>query len=153
LIKDKVEQDLLLVGSDGSIKKKTEALIAGLNLGNRVKIVSGIINEDLPAVYSKASVFVFPSLYEGFGAPVLEALFLKVPVIASKGGAIEEAGGKNSMYIDPNSSSEIAEAILKVLGNESLKKQMIDTGYTHAQGMTDKIFAQKTMQVYHKALR
>jgi glycosyltransferase involved in cell wall biosynthesis len=153
LIKDKVEEDLLLVGSDGSIKKKIEALIAENNLGNRVKIVSGISNDDLPAVYSKASVFVFPSLYEGFGAPVLEALFSKVPVVASKGGAVEEAGGKGSIYIDPNSAEEIANALLKVLSNESVKKQMVDTGRAHAQGMTDKIFAQKTMQVYRKILR
>ena len=148
IIKDKVEEDLVLVGSDGSIRKEVEKFIAENKLGNRVKIVSGIANEDLPAIYQKASAFVFPSLYEGFGAPVLEALFSKVPVIASKGGAIEEAGGSDSLYVNPTDAEEIATVILKVLNQQALRDTMIEKGYLHAQSMTDKVFAQKTMQVY-----
>jgi len=152
LIKDKIEEDLVLVGSDGSIKKEVEALIASKNLGARVKIISGVANEDMPAVYSKASLFVFPSLYEGFGAPVLEALFSRVPVVASKGGAIEEAGGAGSLFVDPADINELAGAMLKVLSTDGLKKQMSEAGYLHAQTMTDKVFAKKVMKVYKEVM-
>lgn len=150
LIKDRVEEDLVLVGSSGMMKKEIEALVYRTKLAGRVKILSTVSNEDLPAVYQGANVFVFPSLYEGFGAPVLEALFSKVPVIATKGGAIEEAGGKDSVYINPNSAEEIADALLRVINKDDLKKRMIDIGYAHAQTMTDKIFAEKTMRVYQE---
>ena len=153
LIKDKIEEDLVLVGSDGSIKQEVEDLIALKNLGNRVKIVSGIANEDMPSLYSKANLFVFPSLFEGFGAPVLEALFSKVPVVASKGGAIEEAGGTGSLFIDPTNVNELADAILNVLTNDALKHKMAKAGYIHAQTMTDKIFAEKAMHVYRQLLK
>ncbi len=152
LIKEKVAEDLVLIGSGGSIKKEVETFIAENKLRNRVKIIPDVTNEDLPAIYQKASLFVFPSLYEGFGAPVLEALFSKVPVVASKSGAIEEAGGKSSLFIDPTSASEIAAAMLKVLGDSESTKEMIEEGYAHAQNMTDKVFAQKVMGVYKSVL-
>lgn len=153
LIKNKVEEDLVLVGGVGTTRNEIEALIAQKNLTQRVKIISGISNHELPAVYTTARAFVFPSLFEGFGAPVLEAVFSKVPVIATKGGAIEEAGGKNSLYINPTNAEEIADALLKVLTNETLRSQMQTSGYAHAQTMSDKVFAEKTMRVYEKVRR
>lgn len=153
LIKNKVEEDLVLVGGVGTTRNEIEALIAKKNLTQRVKIISGISNDELPAVYTTARAFVFPSLFEGFGAPVLEAVFSKVPVIATKGGAIEEAGGKNSLYVNPTNAEEIADALLKVLTNETLRSQMQTSGYAHAQTMSDKVFAEKTMRVYEKVRR
>lgn len=153
LIKNKVEEDLLLVGGAGNRKAEIEALIANKNLQSRVKIFSNVSNQDLLAIYNAASAFVFPSLYEGFGMPIVEALFSKVPVIATKGGCFEEAGGKNSLYTNPSSTEEIANAILKVLGDETLKRKMIETGYAHAQTMAEKIIAEKTMGVYRTLLK
>jgi glycosyltransferase involved in cell wall biosynthesis len=153
LIKDKVEENFVLIGEAGNMKEKIEVFIEKKKLNKRVKILSNVLSEDLPSVYRSASLFVFPSLYEGFGAPVLEALFSKVPVVATKGGAIEEAGGKNSLYVNPQSAEEIAEAMLKVLKNESLKTQMRENGFAHAQTMTDKVFAAKTMNVYREVLK
>lgn len=147
-IKNKVEEDLVLVGSSGSIRKNVQQLIVSKSLQQRVHIISNISNEDLPSVYCSASVFVFPSLFEGFGAPVLEALFSKTPVIATKGGAIEEAAGKNSLFVHPLSAEDIAEKILLVLKNETLRNKMATEGYAYAQTMTDKVFAEKTMRIY-----
>lgn len=152
LVKNKIEEDLVLVANSGTTLEEIEALIEKKKLSPRVKIISNVSNEDLPSIYRAASLFVFPSLYEGFGAPVLEALFSKVPVIATKGGAIEEAGGKNSLYVNPNSAEEIADTILKVLNDEKLKGQMIEKGFAHAQTMTDSVFAEKTMKVYREVL-
>jgi len=148
LIKDKVEEDFVLVGGSGNMQSEIERLIAEKNLQERVKILSNVSNEDLPTIYRGASVFVFPSLYEGFGMPIVEALFSKMPVITTKGGCFEEAGGKDSLYINPNSAEEIANAILKVVNDEKLKAQMIENGFAHAQTMTGKIIAEKTMNVY-----
>lgn len=152
IIKDRVEESLVLLGSYGSTMPDIESLIATKKLGDRVKIITGVPNHHLPFIYQRASLFVFPSLFEGFGAPVLEALFSGVPVIASKGGAIEEAAGVGSKVIDPANAQEMADAMLKVLTNAALKKQMIEAGLKHAQTMTDKVFAQKTMQVYKEVL-
>ena len=153
LIKNKVEEDLVLVGTGGNTRSEIEALIRKKNLQTRVKIISSVSNEELPAIYRAASVFVFPSLYEGFGMPIVEALFSKVPVVATKGGCFEEAGGKDSLYVNPNSAEEIADSILKVLCDEQLKTRMVENGYAHAQTMTGKIIAEKTMSVYKNLIQ
>jgi glycosyltransferase involved in cell wall biosynthesis len=148
LIKSKVEEDLVLVGDAGGEQKNIEALINKKGLNQRVTILTGISNEDLPSVYASASAFVFPSLFEGFGMPIVEALFSKVPVVATKGGCFEEAGGRNSLYVNSESPEEIAEAILKAISDTDLRNKMIEAGYGHAQTMSDTIIAKKTMQVY-----
>ena len=153
LIKDKVEENLVLIGNAGLAKEKMEFYLQKQNLQQRVKIITGVSNHDLPSIYKSASLFVFPSLYEGFGMPIVEALFSKVPVIATKGGCFEEAGGKNSVYINPNSPVEIADGILKVLNNTNLKTQMIETGLAHAQTMSAETIAEKTMKVYNEVAR
>lgn len=147
-IRFQVQEDLVLVGNIGTQKQQIEQLITSKNLSDRVHIISNVSNEDLPAVYRNASVFVFPSLFEGFGAPVLEALFSRVPGIATRGNAIEEAAGKSSLLVNPLSVEEIANALLQILSNETLRNKMIEEGYKHAQTMTDTVFAQKTMRVY-----
>ncbi len=148
LLKNNIEEDLVLIGSGGNKQNEIEELVQKKKLQKRVKILTNVLNKDLPAIYRSASVFVFPSLFEGFGAPVLEALFSNLPVIATKGGAIAEAGGKDSLYINPNSEEEIADAMLKVLSNENLKTKMVESGFAHAQTITDKVFAEKTMKAY-----
>lgn len=149
LIKTQVQENLVLVGGAGNMRAEIEALIIKKGLQNRVHIIANVSNADLPDVYSAASAFVFPSLYEGFGMPIAEALLSGVPVIATSGGCFEEAGGKNSLYINPHSPDEIGAALLKVLGNSSFKHEMIESGFSHAQTMSAKIMAQKTMAVYN----
>lgn len=148
LIKTQVQENLVLVGGAGNTRAEIETWIIKKGLQNRVHIISNVSNADLPAVYGAASVFVFPSLYEGFGMPVVEALLCNVPAIATKGGCFEEAGGPASLYIDTSSAEEISVAILKVLSDEKLKTQMINAGFVHAQTMNAESIAQKTMAVY-----
>lgn len=151
-IKGQVAHDLVLVGGTGGQLPEIKKLIAVKELTDRVHIITGISNDDLPAVYQSASLFVFPSLFEGFGAPVLEALFSGTPVIASDRGAIAEAAGKGSILVDPESVEDIAAKILSMLGNTELQKQMVSEGLLHAQTMTDTIFAAKTMGVYKSVI-
>ena len=147
-VKDKIAEDLVLVGSSGNILPEVRKILVKKNLESRVHIITDVNNDDLPAIYQSASVFVFPSLFEGFGMPVLEALFSGTPVIVSRGGAIEEAAGRDALFIDPDSAEDIAHRMLQVLEDEALRKRMADAGYLHAQTMTDKVFAAKTMEIY-----
>ena len=151
-IKDQIAEDLVLVGNSGNYLSAIEKTIVGKKLENRVHIIRDISNVDLPAVYQSASVFVFPSLLEGFGMPVLEALFSGTPVIASRGGAIEEAAGRDSVFIDPHSIEDMADKILSTLSDEAKQKNMIESGRLHAQTMTDTTFAAKTMDVFKNTL-
>jgi glycosyltransferase involved in cell wall biosynthesis len=151
-IKDKIEEDLVLIGSSGTILSDIRRILSEKKLEDRVHINTVVSNDDLPVIYQSAGVFVFPSLFEGFGAPVLEALFSRTPVIASRGGAIEEAAGRDALFIDPNNAEDIAHKILLVLKDETLRKRMTDAGYLHAQTMTDRVFAEKTMEVYKSIL-
>ena len=80
-----------------------------------------------------ASIMIYPSIFEGFGIPILEALYSKIPVITSQGSCFPEAGGPNSIYIDPNNEQQLKESILKIENNTNLRQEMILKGYSHAQ--------------------
>lgn len=152
LVKDETDADLVLVGNGGFMVDSIKQLVAELNLINRVYFVTNISNQDLPALYAGASLFVFPSLYEGFGAPVLEALWQKVPVITTEQSAMQEAAGKHSLFVNPLLHEDIAEKMLLLLSNPELKIEMTERGYTHAQNMSTKHFAAQTMQLYKQLI-
>ncbi|HWB63350.1 MAG TPA: glycosyltransferase family 1 protein [Chitinophagales bacterium] len=147
-IANKIEEELWLVGGEGNMKAEIEALIESKKLTRRIKVLTGVSNAALPALYQNASAFIYPSVFEGFGMPVQEALFCGTPVIASKGGAIEEAAGGGSVFIDPYSVEDIAGKILKVTSDAALRKGMIEAGRKHAETMNDKALAANTMRVY-----
>jgi glycosyltransferase involved in cell wall biosynthesis len=151
-IKDQIAEDLVLVGSEGHMLPAIRNLVEEKKLSPRVHIIADISSRDLPAVYQSASLFVFPSLFEGFGMPVLEALFSGTPVIASRGGAIAEAAGAGSAFVDPYDVEDISVRMLSVLTDDTLRTKMIASGYLHAQTMTDTVFAAKTMDVYKSML-
>lgn len=151
-IASEVDCDLVLAGGQGDTDEEIKQLIDSRGLSARVKIIRGISNEHMPALYQMAGLLVFPSYYEGFGAPVLEALFSKAPVITTKGGCFEEVGGKAAYYVNPASADEIAAAIKLILTNNTLRLKMINEGIIHAGTITDKHFAAQTMQVYQSLL-
>lgn len=150
LIEPKIEEELWLVGAGGYTAGQVARSIKEKHLEHRVKMLPDIKQEEMPALYRNASALVYPSLFEGFGAPVLEALFSKIPVIASRAGAIEEAAGKDSAFFDPRSAEDIASKVLEVLTDEPLRKRMVEAGYKHALTMSDKVWAEKTMGIYKR---
>jgi len=107
---------------------------------------------DLPPIYQMSDIFVYPSSFEGFGIPVLEAINSGIPVIAAKGSCLEETGGKSSIYVDPFNPAEVASAINRVLHDKDLRQQMIDDGYEHALNFREKKTAARLMEVYQKLL-
>ena len=106
----------------------------------------------MPAIYQAAEIMIYPSIFEGFGIPIIESLFSKTPVITSKGGCFEEAGGANTKYVNPLSVDEIKNAIYEILHNTNLKKEMISKGYRHAQKFTDNRISKNLMKVYKSIL-
>jgi glycosyltransferase involved in cell wall biosynthesis len=152
LIKDKTDHHLVLVGSAGSIAAQIKKAIIEAQLQSRVHIINNVSNDDLPTIYRDAALFVFPSLFEGFGMPVLEALTSGLPVVATQGGAVAEAAGPGSLLIDPHDISGIADKILLLLNDKILQKKMREEGVKHAKTMTDTVFARRTMDVYREVI-
>jgi len=103
---------------------------------------------NLPAIYQQALCLIYPSVFEGFGIPVLEALWSRLPVITSNLSCMPETGGDAALYINPNSVDEIAHAMLEVSTNHTLRQQMKEKGWRHAQKFTPQKCAADVMQVY-----
>jgi glycosyltransferase involved in cell wall biosynthesis len=128
-----IQIPLVVVGNGGTYFQQVKAKILASGLTNRVILIDRIIYEQLPALYRGASLFIYPSEYEGFGIPVIAALFSKVPVITSDVSCLPEAGGQHSLLVNPKSSEAIAEAIEKALNNQDLRQKMILEGYQYAK--------------------
>ncbi len=98
------------------------------SLIDKIIFLSGIDTLDLPGIYQNASLFMFPSFYEGFGIPIIEALVSSVPVITTKGGCFTESGGPSSCYVNPSDYQEMASAAINILSNVNLRDKMILDG-------------------------
>ncbi|MEY2828818.1 MAG: hypothetical protein RIQ33_676 [Bacteroidota bacterium] len=105
---------------------------------------------DFAAIYQQATCFIYPSFFEGFGIPIIEALYSKIPIISSVGSCFSEAGGEHSIYINPFKPDEIANAIENVLTDTNLKNKMIENGYAHVLQFNDKKMATELFQIYSK---
>jgi len=103
---------------------------------------------DLPALYQQAALFLYPSFCEGFGIPILEALFSETPVLTSKVSSLPEAAGPGSLLVDPADPAAIAAGITAILGDEARRQQMITTGYAHAQAFRGEVLTQQMMAAY-----
>jgi glycosyltransferase involved in cell wall biosynthesis len=142
---------LVVVGKGMAYKSVVQKYIVKNGMEKWVKFVE-VDPEDLPAFYQKASIFIYPSIYEGFGIPVLEALFSQTPVITSNVSSLPEAGGPHSCLIDPNKPEEIAHGIQTILTDEDLRKKMIQKSFEYAQMFQgDKLTAQ-LLNLYQKVI-
>ena len=109
-------------------------------------------NHDLACIYSMANLFVYPSHFEGFGIPVLEALVRKTPVITSKTSSLPEVAGPDSMLINPDSDSELVNSMEIVLTSKSLQAKMKQNGYNFAQQFKDENLAAQWQKLYQSIL-
>lgn len=106
----------------------------------------------LPGIYGGAEVFVYPSRFEGFGIPIIEALNAGIPVIGATGSCLEEAGGPTSLYTDPDNADMLASLIDRVLIDISLRRLMIDEGRSYVERFTPKRIVRDLSQVYEQVM-
>lgn len=137
---------LIIAGKKGWLYEKIFTLVNELKLENKV-IFTGFVSErEKPYLIAGAKIFVLPSFYEGFGIPVLEAMSLGVPVVASKEGSLPEAGGKAATYCDPYSVESVNETIKKVFDlNEKQRNEIIEEGKRQTEKFSWKKCAQKVL--------
>ena len=124
---------LVLVGRETPYQDELQFFIESHHLQDRVKFINDVEFCDLPAIYSLAEVFVYPSIFEGFGIPIIEAQNLSTPVVTSTGSCFSETGGNAALYSNPQKPSRLAENINKVLNNATLKSDLIKEGLKNAQ--------------------
>lgn len=139
---------LVIIGKDTKYSDQIRQYVEQNDLQNRVQILQGFTMDELATIYSMAEIFIYPSKYEGFGIPIIEALYSGTPVITTNSGVFPEAGGPFSYYINPENIEEISYAITSILSNETMRKDMIEKGLDFVQRFNDEVIAQKWDQVY-----
>ena len=149
-LKDVKEIPLVVVGKKKSYFNKVMDFLMENKMENRVLFLENVENSDLPAIYQKAELFVFPSVFEGFGIPIIEALTSKTPVITTRGGCFPEAGGPGTVYVNPEDPNEMAAQINALLQSETLRKQMAETGFNYAQRFHPKVISSEIMKIYRE---
>lgn len=128
-----IDIPLIIVGRNTKYGDIIKEYIKNKLLENRIFLLHDVQTDELPVFYQNATVFIYPSTFEGFGIPIIEALYSGIPVITSKGGCFAEAGGKGSIYVNPENINELAEAITELLNDESKRKELIKEGKKHVK--------------------
>ncbi len=143
---------LILVGGRGWLYDDLFADVETLGLEERVTFTGYVPNEDLPLWYNAATVLAYPSLYEGFGLPVLEAQACGTPVLTSNVSSLPEAAGDAGMLVDPYHVEAIAEGLNALLTDEVQRQTLREAGLAHARGYTWAHTARETADVYRRAV-
>jgi glycosyltransferase involved in cell wall biosynthesis len=145
---------LVIVGRGNNYKKRVLESIMKLKLEKKVYWIENLDSNDyLQAIYQQAKIFIYPSLYEGFGIPIVEALLNKTPVITSNTSSLPEAGGPSSWYIDPLNAEQLAYAIEKILTDEKQKEKMAEEGYQYVcKTFDEKAITSKLTGLYERTL-
>ena len=122
------------------------------NLSHRIQILHGVTDEELPALYAGAEAFVYPSRYEGYGIPILEAISMGLPVVACTGSCLEEAGGPDSLYVDPDSEQAMAQAIRLSLKGAKGREQRITRSREYISRFEGQDVASQVIRLYQNLL-
>ena len=139
---------LIIAGGEGWKYQGIYKAVEDLKLSNSIIFLGYVPDDDLPQLYSAADLFIYPSLYEGFGLPPLEAMACGCPVISSNTSSLPEVVGEAGLMVNPYDADEIANAIYKGLNDEKLREKMIEKGLERAKTFSWKKCAEKTLEVY-----
>lgn len=142
-----------IAGGKGWLEDEMRQTIAETKLGDAVHLLGFVDDDDLPALYSAARMLVIPSLYEGFGLPILEAMACGVPVIASNLSSLPEIVGKAGILVDPLDIDAIGDAILRIESDSRRRAFLIDAGRRQAKQFTWEKSARRLKSIYEGLLR
>ena len=143
---------LVLVGGDGHGSEAIHDFIRKEQLGSRAIGLGHVAAERLAALYQAADVLLFPSLEEGFGLPVLEAMAAGLPVVASKTSSLPEVGGDAALYVDPHDPRDLAEKVQRAVEDTTLRATLMDRGVARAREFSWRRTAEQTCAVYDEIL-
>jgi glycosyltransferase involved in cell wall biosynthesis len=139
---------LVMLDYDHNELEKLLDEIGDKALINSIVLTGYVINTDLPAIYCQAKVFLYPSLRESFGIPMLEAMACGVPVITSNTSSMPEVAGNGAMIIDPFKPEEITSAICKLVDDENLRSKLIAEGLVQSAKFSWKAMAKSVLEIY-----
>jgi glycosyltransferase involved in cell wall biosynthesis len=144
---------LVVAGMSGGGKERLPPALRKMVEDGEARITGYVPQEDLPMLYSGARVFVYPSLYEGFGLPPLEAMACGVPAIVSRGSSLPEVVGDAAVQVDPRDASALASAMARILEDDAFHRRWAAAGIARAAGFTWRQCAERTLAVYERASR
>jgi glycosyltransferase involved in cell wall biosynthesis len=151
-VRSRVDAQLLVVGGRGWLDEPIFAAHARSGLGEAVRFLGSLDQDDLAALYSHASVFVLPSVYEGFGLPVLEAMACGAPVVCSNAGPLPEVAGDAAVLLAPEDAGQWAEAMLAMMSDTRHADDLRQKGFARAATFSWDRAARQTRDVYREAL-
>ena len=143
---------LVLVGRHTAYTDKLTQYARANGLEHRLRILHGVPDADLPALYAGAEAFVYPSVYEGFGIPIIEAIRCGLPVVACTGSCLEEAGGPDSLYVAPDDTEGMANAIRRSLKGADGRQERIQRSQDYIKRFDGKDVAGQVYQLYKQLL-
>lgn len=146
LMREKIP--LVLVGRETPYVKKVKAVISELHLEHQVQVLHGVSFQELPVLYQLASVFAYPSVFEGFGIPIVEAIVSGVPVLTSHGSCFDEAGGPATRYANPSQPAELASHLDEILSSRDLRQEMISRSKEYVKRFEPEVISRQLMEQY-----
>jgi glycosyltransferase involved in cell wall biosynthesis len=150
--RDKFESQLVLVGGRTWIHKEILDCVRQNRVEERIVFVADAGHEELPLFYSAASVFVLPSLHEGFGLPILEAMACGTPVVTSNVSSMPEVAGNAAVLVNPHDPESIAEGLRVALFDSARRDELVSRGLERVKGFTWEATARKTFEVYEECI-
>ncbi len=151
MLEFEIETPIIIAGKPTAYKKELEKFIAANNfLKNKVHFIHNASNVQIKHLYENSSFSIYPSIFEGFGIPVLESIACGTPVITNSEGCFREAGGEAALYVNPNSISDLGNAIGTLLANSDVKTNLVSEMKNHLLKFEEKKLAQGLMNVYSK---
>jgi glycosyltransferase involved in cell wall biosynthesis len=145
--------DLVLAGAAGWLSEEIVAYARHSPQAATIHLPGYVAEAELPALVAGAHFFAYPSLYEGFGLPILEAQQLGVPVMSGKGSSLPEVAGDAALYVDPTNVDEIAAAMLRLSQDEALRQELIQAGQRNVMRFSWAKAAAETFAVFEEAVR
>src|SRR5690606_31109830 len=143
---------VVLIGGEKEYAKKIHAYVERHGLEKQVLFLKNINVNELAIIYQLATIFCYPSICEGFGIPIIEALFSKTPVITSYGSCFPEAAGPNSVYVDPLDVNALRKEFHRLFNDGALRREIAEKGHAFVQKFTDPTVAQNVYRVYSSLL-
>lgn len=149
-----INTNLVIVGGKTKYYEVIKNYIDQHKLGNKIFFLEGLTLKEIASLYRQAKISVYPSIFEGFGIPIIESMFCKTPVITSSGGVFPEAGGNHSVYLkNPLDEKEMKIAIEDLLSSEEKRTKIAKKGFEFVQKFNDEVIAKNIMNVYLKVLK